>query len=148
LTVYHKPSGAVKLMNSIVGRLASIGLVPMSTVLLQVKGRRSGQTRSTPVSWIEHEGQRYLVAPRGNTEWVRNVKAAGGEAVLKSRKTEGVRLEEVPVERRAPIIKTYLKKTAMVTKREFGLDPDSPMEEFAKIAPDHPVFQITPTSSS
>jgi deazaflavin-dependent oxidoreductase (nitroreductase family) len=148
LTVYHKPSGAVKLMNSIIGRLASIGLVPMSTVLLQVKGRRSGQIRSTPVSWIEHEGQRYLVAPRGNTEWVRNVKAAGGEAVLKSRKTEGVRLEEVPIEQRAPIIKSYLKKTAMVTKREFGLDPDAPMEEFEKIAPIHPAFRITPASSS
>ena len=148
MTVYHKPSGAVKLMNSIIGRLASIGLVPMSTVMLQVKGRRSGQIRSTPVSWIEHEGQRYLVAPRGNTEWVRNVKAAGGEAVLKSRKTEGVRLEEVPVDQRAPIIKTYLKKTALVTKREFGLDPDAPMEEFEKIAPDHPAFRITPASSS
>jgi deazaflavin-dependent oxidoreductase (nitroreductase family) len=148
MTVYHKPSGAVKLMNSIVGRLASIGLVPMSTVMLQVKGRRSGQIRSTPVSWIEHEGQRYLVAPRGNTEWVRNVKAAGGEAVLKSRKTEPVRLEEVPVEQRAPIIKTYLKKTAMVTKREFGLDPDAPVEEFEKIAPAHPAFRITPASSS
>ena len=144
MTVYHKPSGPVKLMNSIIGRLASIGLVPMSTVMLQVKGRRSGQTRSTAVSWIEHEGQRYLVAPRGNTEWVRNVKAADGEAVLKSRKTESVRLEEVPVEQRAPIIKTYLKKTAMVTKREFGLDPDAPMEEFEKIAPHHPVFRITP----
>jgi deazaflavin-dependent oxidoreductase (nitroreductase family) len=146
LTVYHKPSGAVKLMNSIVGRLASIGLVPMSTVLLQVKGRRSGQIRSTPVSWIEHEGQRYLVAPRGNTEWVRNVKAAGGEAVLKSRKTEGVRLEEVPIEQRAPIIKAYLKKTAMVTKREFGLDPDAPLEEFEKIAAEHPVFRMTTVS--
>jgi len=146
MTVYHKPSGPVKLMNSIVGRLASIGLVPMSTVVLQVIGRRSGQIRSTAVSWIEHEGQRYLVAPRGNTEWVRNVKAAGGEAVLKSRKTERVRLEEVPVEQRAPIIKAYLKKTAMVTKREFGLDPDAPLEEFEKIAPRHPVFRIVPAS--
>jgi deazaflavin-dependent oxidoreductase (nitroreductase family) len=146
MTVYHKPSGPVKLMNSIIGRLASIGLVPMSTVMLQVTGRRSGQTRSTPVSWIEHEGHRYLVAPRGNTEWVRNVKAAGGEATLKHRKTERIRLEEIPVDHRAPIIKSYLKKTAMVTKREFGLDPNAPIEQFEKIAPRHPVFRITPTS--
>ncbi len=74
-------------MNSIISRLAGIGLVPMNTVLLQVRGRRSGEMRSTAVSWVEHEGQRYLVAPRGNTEWVRNVKAASGEAVLKSRKS-------------------------------------------------------------
>ena len=145
MTVYHKPSGPVKLMNSIIGRLASIGLVPGS-VMLQVKGRRSAQTRSTAVTWVEYEGQRYLVAPRGNTEWARNVQAAGGEAAIKSRKTERVRLEEVPVEQRAPIIKAYLKKTAMVTKREFGLDPKAPLEEFEKIAPRHPVFKITPAS--
>jgi deazaflavin-dependent oxidoreductase (nitroreductase family) len=134
-------------MNGIISRLAGIGLVPMNTVLLQVRGRRSGQTRSTAVSWVEHEGQRYLVSPRGNTEWARNAKAAG-EAVLNHRKTERVRLEEVPVEQRAPIIKAYLKKTAMVTKREFGLDPDAPIDEFEKIADRHPVFRITPASSS
>ena len=148
MTVYHKPSGPVKLMNSIIGRLASIGLIPGETVMLQVKGRRSGQTRSNAVTWAEHDGQRYLVAPRGTTEWVRNVRAAGGQAAIRRRKSEEVRLEEVPVERRAPIIKTYLKKTALVTKREFGLDPDAPLEEFEKIAADHPVFRITPASSS
>jgi deazaflavin-dependent oxidoreductase (nitroreductase family) len=148
LTVYHKPSGPVKLMNSIISRLAGIGLVPMNTVLLQVRGRRSGEMRSTAVSWVEHEGQRYLVSPRGNTEWVRNVKAAGGEAIIKQRKDERVHLEEVPVEQRAPIIKAYLKKTAIVTKREFGLDPDAPIDEFEKIADRHPVFRITPASFS
>ena len=78
MSVYHKPSGPVKLMNRFFGWLASIGLMPSDTVLLQVKGRKSGQTRSVAVTWVEHEGQRYLVAPRGNTEWVRNAKAAGG----------------------------------------------------------------------
>ena len=147
MTVYHKPSGPVKLMNSIISRLAGIGLVPMNTVLLQARGRRSGEMRSTAVSWVEHEGKRYLVSPRGNTEWARNAKAAG-EAVIKSRKTERVRLEEVPVEQRAPIIKAYLKKTAMVTKREFGLDPGAPLEEFERIADRHPVFRISPASPS
>lgn len=147
MTVYHKPSGPVKLMNSIIGRLASIGLIPGETVSLQLKGRRSGQIRSTAVTWLEHEGQRYLVAPRGTTEWVRNARAAGGQAAIRRRKSEDVRLEEVPVEQRAPIIKAYLKKTAMVTKREFGLDPDEPLEEFEKIADRHPVFRITPSSS-
>jgi deazaflavin-dependent oxidoreductase (nitroreductase family) len=107
--MYHKPSGFVKAMNSFMGRLASWGLIPGDTALIEVKGRRSGQIRSNAVTWVEHDGQRYLVAPRGNTEWVRNVKAAGGEAILKRRKAERVRLEEVPVEQRAPIIKSYLK---------------------------------------
>jgi len=146
MTMYHKPSGLVKAMNSLVGRLASWGLIPGGTALLQVKGRRSGQTRSTAVTWVEHDGQRYLVAPRGNTEWVRNVKAAGGEAVLKHGKSDAVRLEELPVEQRAPIIQAYLKKTARVTKREFGIEPDAPIEEFQRIAPDHPVFRITTIS--
>jgi deazaflavin-dependent oxidoreductase (nitroreductase family) len=146
MTVYHKPSGPVKLMNAFFGRLASIGLMASDTVQLQVKGRRSGQTRSVAVTWVEHEGGRYLVAPRGNTEWVRNVQAAGGQAVLKHGKSEGVRLEELPVEQRAPIIKSYLKKTAMVTKREFGIEPDAPIEEFERIAPRHPVFRIVPAS--
>jgi len=146
MTMYHKPSGLVKAMNSFVGRLASWGLIPGGTALLQVKGRRSGQTRSTAVTWVEHDGQRYLVAPRGNTEWVRNVKAAGGEAVLKHGKSDAVRLEELPVEQRAPLIQAYLKKTARVTKREFGIEPDAPIEEFQRIAPDHPVFRITTIS--
>jgi len=146
MTMYHKPSGFVKTMNGFFGRLASWGLIPGGTALLQVKGRRSGQTRSTAVTWVEHEGRRYLVAPRGNTEWVRNVKAAAGEAVLKRRESERVRLEEVPVEQRAPIIQAYLKKTARVTKREFGIEPDAAIEEFQRIAPDHPVFRITSAS--
>jgi len=148
MTVYHKPSGLVKAMNGFFGRLASIGLMPKDTVQLQVKGRRSGQTRSVAVTWVEHEGQRYLVAPRGNTEWVRNAKAAGSEAVLKHRKSERVRLEEVPLEQRAPIIKSYLKKTARVTKREFGIEPDAPIEEFQRIAGDHPVFRVVPAGAA
>ena len=148
MTVYHKPSGPVKLLNGFFGWLASIGLMPSDTVLLQVKGRKSGQTRSVAVTWVEHEGQRYLVAPRGNTEWARNAKAAGGEAVLKHGKSERVRLEEVPLEQRAPIIKSYLKKTAMVTKREFGIEPDAPIEDFEKIAERHPVFRVMPAAEA
>ena len=146
MTMYHPPSAFVKAMNAFVGRLASWGLIPGGTALLQVKGRRSGQTRSTAVTWVDHDGQRYLVAPRGNTEWVRNVKAAGGQVVLKRRKSEQVRLQEVPVEQRAPIIQAYLKKTARVTKREFGIEPDAPGDEFQRIAPDHPVFRIVTLS--
>jgi len=146
MTVYHKPSGFVKLMNGFIGRLASMGLIPGDTAMLQVKGRRSGETRSTAVTWVEHEGQRYLVAPRGTTEWVRNVRAAGGEAAIRRRKSEGVKLEELPPEQKAPIIKAYLKKTAMATKREFGIEPEAPIEEFEKIAERHPVFRITSAS--
>jgi deazaflavin-dependent oxidoreductase (nitroreductase family) len=146
MTPYHKPSGFVKLMNSFIGRLGAMGLVPGDTIQLQVKGRRSGQMRSNAVTWVDYQGHRYLVAPRGNTEWVRNVKAAGGEAVLKRRKAEKVRLEELPAEQRAPIIKAYNKKLGAVTRREFGIDGDASVEEHEKIAERHPVFRITPAS--
>src|SRR5947208_2417924 len=119
-----------------------------SALRLLAAARRttSVSRRSAAVAWVDDDGQRYLVAPRGNTEWVRNVKAAGGEAVLKHGKSDAVRLEELPVEQRAPLIQAYLKKTARVTKREFGIEPDAPIEEFQRIAPDHPVFRITSAS--
>ncbi len=144
MTVYHRPSGATQFFNRLVGWVASIGLMSFAdTVSLEVKGRRSGVVRSTPVTIVEVDGVRYLVAPRGQTEWVRNVRAAGGEASLRHGKREVVRLEEVPAGQSAAIIRAYLKKTARVTRREFGIEPDAPIEEFERIAPRHPVFRIT-----
>ena len=146
MTMYQKPSAFTQVMNSIMRFFASLGLMPRKMVTLEVKGRRSGQTRSTVVNVVEHDGQRYLVAPRGNTEWVRNVRAAGGRAVLHRGKREEVKLEEVPPDQRAPTLKTYLRQNAMATKSHFGVEPDAPIEEFQRIAPDHPVFQITKIS--
>jgi deazaflavin-dependent oxidoreductase (nitroreductase family) len=139
---YNKPTAMAKAKNSFVSRLASLGLAPGGTVTIETKGRKTGLTRSNAVTVVEVDGQRYLVAPRGETEWVRNVRAAGGEAVLRQRSRRPVRLEELPVEQRAAIIKPYLKKTAMATKGEFGLDPDADISEFECIAPKHPVFRI------
>lgn len=142
MAYYARPSGLTQAFNAIAGWLASLGLMPSKTVKLEVKGRKSGQPRTAAVNWVDHEGQRYLVAPRGNTEWSRNVKAAGGEAVILRRGRKPVRLEEVPVEQRAPIIKTYLGENAMVTKREFGVEPDAELAVFEGIAERHPVFRI------
>jgi len=139
---YHKPSRIVQLMNGFIGRLASLGLMPSDTVQLEVRGRKSGQPRSNAVTWVEHNGQRYLVAPRGETEWVRNVRAAGGQAAVRHRARREVRLEELPVDQRAPIINDYLKKTHRATRAEFGIDPEADLSEFERIAPKHPVFRI------
>jgi deazaflavin-dependent oxidoreductase (nitroreductase family) len=118
--------------------------MPGDTVTLEVKGRRSGTVRSTAVTFVEVNGARYLVAPRGLTEWVRNVRAANGAASLRHGKRQQVRLEEVPTDQSAAIVQAYLKKTALVTKREFGIEPDAPIADFEKIAPSHPVFKVTP----
>ncbi len=146
MSFYEKPSGVTQMMNGVMRFFSSMGLMPRKMVTLEVKGRRSGQTRATAVNLLEFEGQRYLVSPRGNTEWVRNVRAAAGEAALKHGSRESVRLEEISAEQRPPMIQAYLKENAMVTKRHFGIEPDAPIEEFQRIAPDHPVFRITSAS--
>ena len=143
-TFYNRPSGPTRLMNRFVSILASMGIGQKKTITLEVRGRKTGEPRSVAVNIAEHEGQRYLVAPRGETEWVRNVRAAGGEAMLRRGKNERVKLEEIPVAERAPIVQTYLRQNAWVTKREFGIEPDAPRSEFERIAGDHPTFRIEP----
>ncbi len=141
-TMYRRPTKLTQTMNRIVSWLASRGLMPSDTITLEVKGRRSGRVRSNVVTWVEQDEERYLVSPRGETEWVRNVRAAGGEAVIRRRGRQKVRLEEVPTEQRAPIIKAYLKKTAKATQQHFGVDPKAEIGEFEAIAARHPVFRI------
>ncbi len=143
MTFYHKPTQITRIVNGVLGFLASMGVTPSDTVTLEVKGRRSGRVRSNVVTSVEQEGQRYLVSPRGETEWVRNVRAAGGEATIRHRGRQKVRLQEMPSGETATIIQAYLKKTKMATKQHFGIDPEAPMEEFDKIAARHPVFKIT-----
>ncbi len=142
MTFYRRPMKLTQVMNRFVSWVASLGLTSTDTVTLEVKGRRSGRVRSNPVTWVEHDGERYLVSPRGEAEWVRNVRAAGGEAEIRRRGRERVRLEEVPAEERAPIIQAYLAKTARATRQHFGIDPKAELGEFEAIAARHPVFRI------
>ena len=140
---YNKPTGLTKLINSTLRQFASLGLSPRDTVALQVRGRKSGKTRSNVVTYVEHEGARYLVAPRGDTEWVRNARAADGQASLKHGRSHPVRLLDVPEAERAPIIRAYLKKMPGMVRREFGVEADSSDAGIQRIAPRHPVFRIT-----
>jgi len=139
---YNKPDPVAKFINSTLRQFASIGLSPRDTVALQARGRKSGKLRSNVVTYVEHDGARYLVAPRGTTEWVRNVRAAGGEASLKHGRSQLVRLVEVTEAERAPIIRSYLKKMPGMVRREFGVEADSPDADIQRIAPRHPVFRI------
>ena len=140
--VYKQPNTLTKKMSSFLGWLAARGIGPKRLVRLEHKGRVSGGMRSTAVNWTQLDGQRYLVAPRGETQWVRNVRADGGRAVLRrGGNSETVRLEEIPVEGRAAIIKQYVGENKIV-KGEFGLEPDDPIEQYNGIAANHPTFQI------
>ncbi|HUF52570.1 MAG TPA: nitroreductase/quinone reductase family protein [Dehalococcoidia bacterium] len=138
---YNKPSGLVKKLNSALGWVFARGLGSKRWVQIEHRGRKSGKTYKTAVNWTEVDGQRYLVAPRGETQWVRNVRADGGKAVLTHGKSQKVRLEEISVDQRAPIIKNYVGENKVV-KGEFGLEPDDPIEKYEGIASEHPTFRI------
>ena len=148
----RRPTRAGRLINRAWTWTAGAGLTPDSwpgeprggTIALETKGRRSGAPREHVVTWVDVDGARYLVSMLGErSDWVRNARAAGGEAWIRHGGRKPVRLEEVPVEQRAPILKVYLKRTRISTQEHLGgIAVDAPLEEFARIAPGHPVFRI------
>ena len=124
--------------------ISTLGLPPSFIVRLEIAGRRSGRVHSTILITADHEGERYLVSVLGEeSDWVRNVRAADGNAAIRHGRRQGVRLEEVQPERRAPILKAYLK-WALGARAVLQLGPNAPLEKFQRIAVDHPVFRIVP----
>ncbi len=146
IVFYRRPNWLTQRLNGALAWLAARGIAPSDLVALEVRGRKTGRPRVTAVTWVEVEGQRYLVSPRGMSEWVRNVRAAGGDAIIRHGAPVHVRLEEIPSDRRAPVLRAYLRKTKRATQSLFGLRPDAPLEEFAAIAERHPVFRIVEAS--
>jgi deazaflavin-dependent oxidoreductase (nitroreductase family) len=111
-------------------------------VALETRGRRSGKAYLAQLVVAQIGAERYLVSMLGeNADWVRNVRASAGAAVLRHGDSETVRLEEVPVSRRAPILKAYLKR-APGARPHFDLNHDAPLAEFERVAARHPVFRI------
>jgi hypothetical protein len=120
------------------------GIAPDYLVTLEVKGRRSGRVIPFPLVMAVVEGERYLASMLGaEAAWVRNVKAAAGRAVLRHGRTEQVRLEELPVEKRAPVLKAYLQR-APGARPHVPVDKDAPLEDFEAIAAQIPVFRVLP----
>jgi deazaflavin-dependent oxidoreductase (nitroreductase family) len=111
--------------------------------MLYVRGRKSGDWRRTPVNPLTYEGARYLVAPRGETQWVRNIRASGGGELQLGSKREPFLVQELPDEEKPGLLRAYLKLWAWETGQFFqGVKHDSPDEEVERIAPLHPVFRI------
>jgi deazaflavin-dependent oxidoreductase (nitroreductase family) len=109
---------------------------------LEVTGRKSGRTISLPVVLAIVDGQRYLVSMLGdNVNWVQNVRAAGGKAVLRSGRREPVQLEEVPADQRAPILRAYLQR-APGARPHVPVNKDAPLAEFQRVATGFPVFRV------
>ena len=124
------------------------GIWPKRAAALQVRGRRSGRGISFPVVITDYQGDRYLVAMLGeDVNWVRNLRAAGGRAVLRHGRREDVRLEEVSADRRPAILRRYLA-LAPGARPHISIDRHAPLEEFERIAHQVPVFRITAVPSA
>jgi len=120
------------------------GMTMKNTHTLSVRGRNSGEMRSVPVSPIEVDGVRYLVAPRGHTQWVRNLRASRSGRLWLGRRAEEFSAEELPDSDKVPLLRAYLKKWSWEVGQFFGgVGADAPEEELRRIAPDHPVFRIS-----
>ena len=140
---FIEPTGADALFNGVVGFFTRLGLPVAGSRVLAVRGRSSGQWRTTPVNPLRVAGERYLVAPRGQTQWVRNLRAAGAGELRKGRRAEAFTATEVADADKVPILRAYLKAWAWEVGRFFeGVDASSPDERLAEIAPGFPVFLI------
>jgi deazaflavin-dependent oxidoreductase (nitroreductase family) len=138
----NRPGGLARLLNRAWAIAHARGIAPDYLVTLEVTGRRSGRTMSFPLVMASVDGERYLVSMLGTeVAWVRNVKAATGRAVLRHGRTEQVRLEEIPPERRAPVLKAYLQR-APGARAHIPVDKDAPVEDFEAIAEQIPVFRV------
>ena len=131
------------LFNPLVAALTRLGVGVYGSRVLEVRGRKSGEWRRTPVNLLTVGDVEYLVAPRGHTQWVRNMRVAGGGRLILGRRVREIRTTELPDADKPPILRAYLKKWAWETKQFFGgVSADSGEDELLRIAPDHPVFRL------
>jgi deazaflavin-dependent oxidoreductase (nitroreductase family) len=146
---YQRPGWFTKhISNAIVAGLTRLGISLAGSRVLEVRGRKSGEPRRTPVNLLTFEGARYLVAPRGHTQWVKNMRARPEGRLLVGRRGEPFTAVELPDGEKPPLLRAYLKRWKWEVGAFFdGVGPDSTAEELARIAPDHPVFRIEPRSS-
>lgn len=142
------PNRLASVLNGIWRLVGVAGLPPHRLNALEVRGRRTGKLRSFPVVVADYEGERYLVAMLGQgANWVANVRASGGHAVLRHGHREAVRLEEVDSASRAPILKRYLR-LAPGARAHIPVDPQAPLADFETVTPRYPVFRVRPDSPS
>jgi deazaflavin-dependent oxidoreductase (nitroreductase family) len=134
--------------NPIVAGLTRIGLSVWGSRRLRVRGRKSGEWRTNPVNLLTFDDDRYLVAPRGETQWVRNLRVAGDGELRVGQRTEPFRATEISDEEKPPILRAYLKRWKAEVGIFFGgVSAKSSEEELRRIASDHPVFRIEAVST-
>ena len=146
---YKKPGWFTrKVFNPAIALMTRLGLSVWGSRVLQVRGRTTGEVRETPVNLLTYEDQTYLVAPRGITQWVRNLRVAGDGALRLGKRTESFTATELSDDDKSEVLRAYLRRWKMEVGVFFdGVDADSSDEELLRIAPDHPVFRIVITAA-
>jgi deazaflavin-dependent oxidoreductase (nitroreductase family) len=130
--------------NRAIAALTRLGVSVAGSRILEVRGRKTGEPRRTPVNPLTLDGTRYLVAPRGHTQWVRNLRALPEGRLLVGRRAEAFTAEEVADDAKVPILRAYLEHWKWEVGAFFGgVGPESPEQDLRRIAPDHPVFRIS-----
>jgi deazaflavin-dependent oxidoreductase (nitroreductase family) len=144
---YKRPGWfTTSVFNRAVAALTKAGVSVYGSRVLEVKGRKSGEWRQTPVNLLRYDGGEYLVAPRGHTQWVKNLRASGDGRLCLGNRTESFSAIELADDDKVRVLRAYLKKWKVEVGVFFdGVGPDSSDDELRRIAPDHPVFQLTTT---
>ena len=140
---YQRPTAAEAIVNRVIGLLPRIGIGPRYMVLLQVRGRKSGRIYSTPVNLLDLNGHRYLVAPRGDTQWSRNAAASGEVTLVRGLHRETVKVKPIADGNKPAILKAYLDQYASAVQQYFPVAAGSPPAAFAPLAANYPVFDIS-----
>lgn len=140
---YIEPKRSDGIMNKTVTGLCRLGVSLWGSRVLAVRGRTSGQWRTNPVNLMTFEGERYLVAARGHTQWVRNLRVAGGGELRLGRRAEAFTAVELDDDVKPELLRAYLKRWAFEVGRFFdGLDATASDEKLREVAPGYPVFRI------
>ncbi|HEX5403851.1 MAG TPA: nitroreductase family deazaflavin-dependent oxidoreductase [Pseudonocardiaceae bacterium] len=140
---YVTPKNSTDFFNNVVARLTRMGFSVWGSRVLSVRGRKSGEMRSTPVNLLTVDGQRYLVAPRGHTQWVRNLRVAGEGELRVGRRTERFVPTELVDEDKPAILRAYLKRWKFEVGVFFdGVDASASDAKLLEIAPGYPIFRI------
>jgi deazaflavin-dependent oxidoreductase (nitroreductase family) len=142
VTEFRVPTFVERMFNRVFGSLVGVGLGFSHNYLLQVRGRKSGRIYSTPVDLLELGGKRFLVAPRGRTQWVRNAEAAGEVTLKKGRTQRRFQLRPIPDANKPEILKAYLDNFKREVQRYFPVPAGSPVQAFIELAPSYPAFEL------
>jgi deazaflavin-dependent oxidoreductase (nitroreductase family) len=137
---------AVRISNAVVAALLRRGVKIGGNTLLTVPGRKSGQPRTTPVTILEWNGERWLQSPFGEVNWVRNLRAAGRATLTRGRREEPISVVELSPAEAAQVLKGTLASYPSLIKGYFDVTPESPLEDFEREASRHPMFRVLPAN--